>query len=70
MGCTTIMITHHMEHALRIGNRLLLMSRGRIFTDLPEERKNDMTTQDLIDLIGTPAMPSATVACSQKSRRR
>lgn len=52
MGCTTIMTTHHMEHALRMGTRLLLMSRGRIVTDLLEERKNGMTTQDLIDLMG------------------
>lgn len=52
IGCTTIMITHNMEQALRIGTRLLLMTRGRIVVDLPEERKNDMTTQDLVDLMG------------------
>ena len=52
LGCTTIMTTHNMEHALRMGTRLLMMSRGRIVADLPEERKNAMTTQDLIDLIG------------------
>ena len=50
-GCTTLMITHHMGHALRMGTRLLLMSRGRIVTDLPEERKNTMTTQNLADLL-------------------
>jgi putative tryptophan/tyrosine transport system ATP-binding protein len=52
VGCTTIMITHNMEHALRMGTRLLMMSRGRIVADLPEERKNSMSTQDLIDLVG------------------
>lgn len=52
LGCTTIMITHNLDHALRMGNRLLLMSGGRIVVDLPAERKNSMTTQDLIDLMG------------------
>jgi putative ABC transport system ATP-binding protein len=51
MRCATIMITHDMEHALRTGTRLLVMSHGRIVVELPEERKNGMTTQDLIDLM-------------------
>lgn len=51
MGCTTIMITHNMEHALQMGTRLLLMSRGRILADLDEKRKKGMNTQDLIELI-------------------
>ena len=51
MSCTTVMITHNMEHALRMGTRLLLMSRGRILADLGADRKKNMNTQDLIDLI-------------------
>jgi len=52
MDCTTIMITHNMEHALEMGSRLLLMSRGRVLADLDEKRKKNMNTQDLIELIG------------------
>lgn len=52
MGCTTIMVTHNMEHALRMGTRLLLMSRGRIVLDLAGQTKRGTTTQDLIDLMG------------------
>jgi putative tryptophan/tyrosine transport system ATP-binding protein len=51
MGSTTIMITHNMEHALEMGTRLLLMSRGRILADLEHKEKTTMTTQGLVDLI-------------------
>jgi putative tryptophan/tyrosine transport system ATP-binding protein len=51
MGSTTIMITHNMEHALEMGTRLLLMSRGRILADLEHKEKTAMTTQGLVDLI-------------------
>jgi putative ABC transport system ATP-binding protein len=52
MGSTTIMITHNMDHALRLGTRLLLMSRGRILADLAAAEKRTMTAQGLVDLIG------------------
>lgn len=51
MACTTIMITHNMEHALTMGTRLLLMSGGRIVADLDRETKARATEADLIDLI-------------------
>ncbi|GAA0932921.1 ABC transporter ATP-binding protein [Virgisporangium aurantiacum] len=51
VDCATIMVTHDMEHALRTGDRLLMMSDGRTVADLPRERKNGMSTQDLIDLM-------------------
>lgn len=53
MGCTTVMITHNMEHALEMGTRLLLMSRGRILADLDGAAKERMTTGGLVDLIRT-----------------
>ena len=51
MACTTIMITHNMEHALTMGTRLLLMSRGRIVADLDDAAKRRATEADLVDLI-------------------
>jgi putative ABC transport system ATP-binding protein len=53
MGCTTVMITHNMEHALEMGTRLLLMSRGRVLADLDGSAKQRMTTGGLVDLIRT-----------------
>jgi putative ABC transport system ATP-binding protein len=46
---TTLMITHNMECALRYGNRLIMMHRGRIIVDIDEERKKRLTINDLVD---------------------
>jgi putative tryptophan/tyrosine transport system ATP-binding protein len=51
MGCATLMITHNMEHALTVGDRLLLMSRGRVVADLVGIEKSRMTPDGLVDLI-------------------
>jgi len=45
---TTLMITHNMQDALDLGNRTLMMDRGRIVLDLKEERSG-MTVQDLLE---------------------
>jgi putative ABC transport system ATP-binding protein len=45
---TTVMVTHSMEHALRLGNRLLMMHDGRIVLDMGSE-KNMLKVADLID---------------------
>jgi putative ABC transport system ATP-binding protein len=48
---TTLMITHNMEHALSLGDRLLVMSRGRLLADLDGPAKRDLTVSGLIDVI-------------------
>jgi putative ABC transport system ATP-binding protein len=45
---TTLMVTHNMEQALNMGNRLLMLHEGRIILDIPEEKKRKMTTKDLL----------------------
>ncbi|MDT3416730.1 putative ABC transport system ATP-binding protein [Brevibacillus aydinogluensis] len=45
---TTIMVTHNMEQALNMGNRLLMMHEGSIILDIPEEKKRKMKPQDLL----------------------
>ncbi len=45
---TTIMVTHNMEIALRYGNRLIMMHRGKIVVDMGEEDKNTLTIGDLV----------------------
>ncbi|MCG6197616.1 ABC transporter ATP-binding protein, partial [Anoxybacillus sp. LAT_38] len=45
---TTIMVTHNMEQALNMGNRLLMMHEGSIILDIPEEKKRTMKPQDLL----------------------
>lgn len=51
MGCTTIMVTHNMDHALSMGDRLLVMSRGRVVSDVAGIAKQTLNVQGVIDLI-------------------
>jgi len=48
-GLTTIMVTHNMRHAARYGDRLLLMSRGRIADDIRGKDKEALSESGLID---------------------
>lgn len=45
---TTLMVTHNMEQALRVGNRLIMMHEGRIILDLTEDEKRGKTVKDLL----------------------
>ncbi len=44
------MITHHMEDALKYGNRLLVLDHGQISHDYQGQAKQDLTLQDLAAL--------------------
>ncbi|CAM3759270.1 ABC transporter ATP-binding protein [Cohnella lubricantis] len=48
MKLTTLMVTHNMEQAIRLGNRLIMMDKGRIILDIPEERKEHLTVDQLL----------------------
>ena len=43
------MVTHNMQQALELGNRILMMDEGRIVLDVKDEEKAGMTTDDLLD---------------------
>ena len=45
---TTLMITHNMKDAIRIGNRLIMMYEGRIIYDVEGEEKKNLKTADLL----------------------
>lgn len=45
---TTLMVTHNMEQAIRLGNRLIMMDAGRIILDVDDETKRDLTMERLI----------------------
>lgn len=45
---TTLMVTHNMEQAIRLGNRLIMMDKGRIILDVNEERKQHLTVEQLL----------------------
>ena len=45
---TTLMITHNMKDAIRLGNRLIMMHEGRIIYDVGGEEKNALHVSDLL----------------------
>ncbi|MFC7402763.1 ABC transporter ATP-binding protein [Citricoccus sp. GCM10030269] len=45
---TTLMVTHNMEQALRVGNRLMMMHDGKIILDISGEEKRGKTVRDLL----------------------
>lgn len=45
---TTLMITHNMKDAIRLGNRLIMMHEGRIIYDVSGEEKNNLKVSDLL----------------------
>ena len=47
---TALMITHNMRDALKYGNRLIMMYNGRILVDVAGEEKQNLTTQDLLQM--------------------
>lgn len=65
---TTIMVTHNMEQALRLGNRLIMMHEGKILFELNEEQKSRSTVSDLLSefqklqtVSGEPTLDDATL---------
>ncbi|HZK18747.1 MAG TPA: ATP-binding cassette domain-containing protein [Clostridia bacterium] len=46
---TTLMVTHNMEQAIKYGNRLIMMHRGRIILDIGEAEKSKLTVPQLIE---------------------
>lgn len=45
---TTLMVTHNMNQALSLGNRLIMLHRGRIILDIDGEEKRNLRVQDLL----------------------
>lgn len=49
---TTLMVTHNMRHAIKHGNRLIMMHKGEIILDIKGEEKASLTVEDLMDRFG------------------
>ena len=47
---TTIMITHNISQALAYGNRMIVMSEGKIFMEFNEEEKKKMSVEDVMKI--------------------
>ncbi len=47
---TSLMVTHRMDHALRVGSRLVMMHKGRVLLDLGAAAKANLGVEDLVGL--------------------
>lgn len=47
---TTLMVTHNLKQAISMGNRLIMMHRGRIILDIEGEEKKSLTPERLMVL--------------------
>ncbi|MGD6874080.1 ABC transporter ATP-binding protein [Sutcliffiella horikoshii] len=45
---TTLMVTHNMQQALDLGNRLIMMDKGQIILEVGEEEKKTLTIERLL----------------------
>lgn len=49
-GLTTLMITHNIDHAIKYGNRLIMLHRGNIVIDISGDMKSSITKKELLSL--------------------
>jgi putative tryptophan/tyrosine transport system ATP-binding protein len=45
---TTLMVTHNMQQAIDLGNRLIMMDKGQIILEVNEEEKQKLTIEGLL----------------------
>ena len=45
---TTLMVTHNMQQAIDLGNRLIMMDKGQIILEVEPTAKSDLTIDDLM----------------------
>lgn len=50
---TTLMVTHNMKDAIEHGNRLIMMSAGKIVVDIKGEEKKKLTVEQLISMFSS-----------------
>jgi putative ABC transport system ATP-binding protein len=46
---TTLMVTHNMQQAIELGNRLIMMDKGSIILDIGEQEKKKLTVDRLLN---------------------
>ncbi len=49
-GLATLMVTHNMEQAITVGNRLVMMHKGELIHELRGREKQLATVDDLVNL--------------------
>ncbi len=47
---TTLMVTHDMKDAIKMGNRMIMMNKGNIILDIKGKEKDNLTVDKLLNL--------------------
>lgn len=47
-GITTLMVTHNLNHAISLGNRLIMLHHGNVIFDIDGEEKKSLTKEKLL----------------------
>ena len=53
LGLTCMMVTHNMRDAITFGNRLIMMSQGRVILDVEGDEKKLLTVEQLVKLFSS-----------------
>lgn len=48
MELTTLMVTHNMNQAIKLGNRLIMLHGGEVILDVRGKEKSELTVEDLL----------------------
>ncbi|MCY6369065.1 ABC transporter ATP-binding protein [Clostridium ganghwense] len=49
-GITTLMVTHNLNHAIKLGNRLIMLHHGEVILDISGKEKESLTIEKLLKL--------------------
>lgn len=49
-GITTLMVTHNLRHAVKYGNRMIMMDKGQIVLDKNAEEKKNTSVEDVLHI--------------------
>ena len=60
---TTLMVTHSMNHALKYGNRMVMLHQGRIQLDIQGDEKKKLTVAEIVAKFGQTLKDETLLSC-------
>jgi len=60
---TTLMVTHNMNHALKYGNRMVMLHQGKIQLDIQGDEKQKLTVAEIVAQFGQTLKDETLLSC-------
>ncbi len=60
---TTLMVTHNMSHALKYGNRMVMLHQGKIQLDIQGDEKKKLTVAEIVAQFGQTLKDETLLSC-------